>query len=136
MTVLVIDGQGGRLGKSIVEAVKKKMPNISVMAVGTNYAATESMLRAGADCAATGENPLIVACRSADVIIGPLGIAMADALLGEISPAMAAAVAQSQAFRILIPMNMCGTYVAGVQGSSSAIVDDAVARLCKYMEER
>ncbi len=126
MNILVIDGQGGKLGKSLVEGIKSGFPQVFVTAIGTNSAAAESMRRAGADRVATGENPVLVACRSADLIVGPLGIAIADALMGEISPAMANAVAQSAAKRVLIPMNLCDTYVAGVSRSSSAILSDAL----------
>ena len=94
MTILVIDGQGGKLGKTLVENIKKSFPHLEIMAVGTNSAASDAMRRAGADRVATGENPVIVACRSAQIIAGPIGIAIADALMGEISPAMANAVAE------------------------------------------
>ena len=93
MTILVIDGQGGKLGKRLVESIKKSFPQVEVMAVGTNSAASESMMRAGADRVATGENPVIVASRTAQIIVGPMGIALADALMGEISPAMANTIA-------------------------------------------
>lgn len=129
MNILVIDGQGGRLGRTLVEDIKRLFPGHTVTAVGTNSVATGAMLRGGADQAATGENPVIVACRTADVILGPMGIVIADALIGEISPKMAAAVAASPAKRILIPMNLCDTYVAGVTGGSAEIVADAMARL-------
>ena len=136
MTVLVIDGQGGKLGQRLVSGVRKTMPRADILAVGTNTSATESMLRAGASQAATGENAVIVACRQADVIIGPLGIALADAMLGEITPAIANAVASSSAYRILIPMNLCGTYVAGVSQATSAIVQDALDHLNALWESK
>ena len=129
MKILVVDGQGGRLGQKLVETIRTEFPDVDLMAVGTNSMATERMLKAGSKTAATGENALIVACRTADVIIGPIGIAMADSLMGEISPSMAHAVSSCSAERILLPMNMCGTYVAGVSASSSAIVADAMAHL-------
>ena len=129
MTILVIDGQGGKLGKSIVESIRERLPEADIMAVGTNSAASENMRRAGASRVATGENPVVVACRSADIIIGPIGIAIADALMGEISPAMANAVAASAAQRVLIPMNLCDTYVAGISKSSAAILSDAMKRI-------
>ena len=136
MTVLVIDGQGGKLGQRLVSGVRKTMPRADILAVGTNTSATESMLKAGASQAATGENAVIVACRQADVIIGPLGIALADAMLGEITPAIANAVASSSAYRILIPMNLCGTYVAGVSQATSAIVQDALDHLNALWESK
>ena len=132
MTILVIDGQGGKLGKTLVENIKKSFPHLEIMAVGTNSAASDVMRRAGADRVATGENPVIVACRSAQIIVGP--IAIADALMGEISPAMANAVASSNAYRVLIPMNLCSTYVAGVDKKSSAILDDAMAHIRSLLE--
>ena len=134
MTILVIDGQGGKLGRSLVENIKKSFPHVEVMAVGTNSAASDAMRRAGADRVATGENPVIVACRSAQIIVGPIGIAIADALMGEISPVMANAVASSNAYRVLIPMNLCSTYVAGVDKKSPAILDDAMAHIRSLLE--
>lgn len=136
MTVLIVDGQGGKLGQRLVTGVKHAFPRAEILAVGTNTSATESMLRAGASQAATGENAVIVACRQADVIIGPLGIALADAMLGEITPAIANAVASSSAYRVLIPMNLCGTYVAGVSQATSAIVQDALDHLNTLWESK
>ena len=130
MKMVVIDGQGGRLGKQIVEAMRKNFPQAEIKVVGTNSVATATMLKAGADEGATGENPAIVACRHADYIIGPLGIIIADALMGEVTPAMAVAVAQSQAVRVLIPMNMCDNLVAGVTAQSvSELIADAVEKI-------
>ncbi len=114
MKILVIDGQGGGIGRQVVQAVKAAFPEADVTAVGTNSTAASAMLKAGANRAATGENSVKVCCRSADVIIGPVAIVIADSLLGEITPAMAAAVGQSAATRILIPVNCCGNIVAGV----------------------
>ena len=129
MTILVIDGQGGRLGKQIVEAARSQFPDAEILAVGTNATATATMLKAGADDGATGENPVVVACRKADIIIGPLGIVLADSLLGEVTEKMALAVARSKAERILIPMNRCDNLVAGVNAQSiGELVDDAVAK--------
>ena len=92
LNVLVVDGQGGMLGKQMVEAVRKLIPNAEITAVGTNTMATASMLKAGADNGATGENSVVVAVRSADIIVGPIGIVIADSLLGEITPAMIARI--------------------------------------------
>lgn len=129
MKIVVIDGQGGKLGRSLVEQIKANFPDAEILAIGTNSTATASMFKAGATSAATGENPVIVACRSADIIAGPLGIAIADSLMGEISPAMANAVASSSAYRVLIPMNLCSTYVPGVAQSTSAVMADAVEHI-------
>ena len=112
--VLVIDGQGGGLGRQLVSALAAACPEAELTAVGTNSLAANAMLKAGAPRAATGENAVVVNCRRADVIVGPIGIVIADALLGEITPAMAAAVCQSGARRVLVPINHCENYVVGV----------------------
>lgn len=114
MKIVVIDGQGGSIGKAIVEQLVKKVDVESIFCIGTNSVATANMLKAGAKHGASGENPVVVACRDADYIIGPIGIIMADSMLGEISPVMAQAVGASNAHKILIPINKCLT-VAGVQ---------------------
>ncbi|MBQ3112534.1 MAG: DUF3842 family protein [Firmicutes bacterium] len=130
MKVLVIDGQGGKLGKQLVEMVRAARPQAHITAVGTNSAATATMLKAGADQAATGENAVIVASRRAEVILGPLGIVIADALLGEITPAMAQAVGQAEARRILIPVGRCENLVAGVGDKPvAALLEDAIRLL-------
>ncbi len=114
MNILIIDAQGGGIGRQLITVLKQNLPQIEITAVGTNGAATTAMLKAGADHAATGENAVIVGCRRADVIMGPIGIVIADSLFGEITPTMARAVGQSQAKRILIPMNHCDNMIAGV----------------------
>ncbi|MCI6091291.1 DUF3842 family protein [bacterium] len=114
MNILVIDAQGGGIGKQVVAAIKQNMPEMEITAVGTNSAATTAMLKAGADHAATGENAVIVGCRRADVIVGAVGIVIADSLYGEITPAMALAVGQSNARRLLIPVNHCDNFIVGV----------------------
>lgn len=114
MKVLVIDAQGGGIGKQVVAAIKHKQPHIEITAVGTNSTATTAMLKAGADHAATGENAVVVGCRTADVIIGPIGIVIADAMFGEVTPTMAVAVGQSRAKRLLIPVNHCDNIIVGV----------------------
>lgn len=128
--ILIIDGQGGQLGCQLIRTLRGRDAALSITAVGTNAAATAAMLKAGADRAATGENPVIVACRKADVILGPIGIVIADALCGEVTPAMALAVGQADAQRILLPMQKCETIVAGVAAqSTAALVEDAAERL-------
>ena len=135
MNILVIDAQGGGIGKQIVSALKKRYPEQYITAVGTNSLATSSMLKAGADTAATGENPVIVCSRRADVILGPVGIVIADALLGEITAAMAAAVGQSPAKRILVPVNHCDNYIVGVTDLSMAkLIEGVVVEVGKLME--
>ena len=126
MRIVVMDGQGGRLGQSLVERIIAQMPDADLIAVGLNSQATKSMIKGGAQEIATGENAAIVACRHADVIVAPMGMAIADSLMGEVSPAIAAAVSSSSAHRVLIPMNLCNTYVPGVQQSSAVLIQDAV----------
>lgn len=137
MNILIIDGQGGQLGSQLIKTVVAKYPDADITAVGTNAIATAAMLKSGAKRAATGENPVIVACRKADVIIGPIGIVIADSLLGEITVKMANAVSQSNAVRILIPINKCENLVAGVKNLSvSALIEDTVEKLERVMTEK
>lgn len=132
MKILVIDGQGGRMGQAVIEELKKIDFPAEIFALGTNSAATVRMMSAKADAGATGENALLVNCRDADYIIGPMGIIIADALHGEISPAMAVAVAQSKAQKILLPVSRCNTIMIGVKESSlSEMVKDAIKCLTK-----
>ena len=129
MKVLVIDGQGGGLGRQLVAGIKN-IDGIETIAVGTNSLATSAMLKAGASKAATGENAVIVACRKADVIMGAIGIVAADSMLGEITPAMATAISRSEAIKILIPMNKCDIIISGVESKSMAsYVDEAVKQI-------
>ncbi|MBQ8973397.1 MAG: DUF3842 family protein [Clostridia bacterium] len=127
MRVLIIDGQGGGIGKALTERVRARLPEAEVWAVGANAIATSAMLKAGAQQAATGENAVRVACRDADVIAGPIGIVLADAMMGEITPAMAAAVASAPVRKVLVPVQKCSAYVAGTrQTPLIALVEDAV----------
>ena len=135
MRVVVIDGQSGRMGQLFVErAAAAKLP-CQIDCVGTNAIATAAMLKAGAANGATGENPVLVACRTADIIVGPIGILAADSLLGEITPTMAVAIGQSNARKLLLPVNQCGNLVAGTQNLSlSKLMEEAVEllrSLCK-----
>ena len=137
MEILVIDGQGGRIGQQLIKAILTRYPQVEVTAIGTNSLATSAMLKGGAQQAATGENAVAVACRRADVILGPLGIVVADALLGEISPAMAVAVGQARAKKIPIPLNRCDSIVAGVEERSvSALLESALGELEKALDGR
>lgn len=135
MNILVIDAQGGGIGKQLVNAIKTNIPTAVITAVGTNTAATSAMLKAGADTAATGENAVVVGCRKADIIAGPIGIVIADSLLGEITPAMAIAVGQSEAKRILIPINHCDNIIVGVPDLSvSKLVQNAVDEITALVQ--
>ena len=115
MRIVVIDGQGGGIGRSLIELLVKNFPDAEIGAVGTNSIATEAMLKAKPSYGATGESAVIFNAKEADFIIGPAGIIMANAMHGEISPAIALAVSSSDAKVILIPMNHCRAYIAGVE---------------------
>lgn len=135
MEILVIDGQGGGMGARLVEGIKRISAEATVAAVGTNVIATQAMLRAGADHGATGENAVCFGCRRADIIVGPVGIAIADSLWGEISPVMAAAVGQSPAAKILIPVNQCSNIIAGASDIPQAkLVEYALEEIRKRLE--
>ncbi len=129
--ITVIDGQGGRIGKTIIAVLKSRLPKQEIYAIGTNSIATSAMLKAGADHGATGENPCIVNARDSDIIIGPVGIVFADALLGEITPAIAAAVGASRAYKILIPTNRCNHYIAGCESGN---LSDYIELACQKVE--
>lgn len=128
--VVLIDGQGGRLGQLLAEAITAEGLACDLLAIGTNSIATSAMLKGGAKQGATGENPVLVACRDADIIIGPIGIVSADSLLGEITPAMATAIGQSKALKLLLPVSHCNNQVVGVkQLTMSEMVKATVERL-------
>ena len=137
MHILVIDGQGGRMGAALTEQIKKTLPEAELIAIGTNSAATAAMLRAGADAAATGENPVIVNSLWADVIVGPLGIISANSLLGEITPKMAAAVSESRAKKLLLPVSRCAVTVVGVEEKTlTEYVREAVNEIAALQERK
>ena len=133
--ILVIDAQGGGIGKQLVAALKQSLPDAQIIAAGTNSAASSAMLKAGADGAATGENADVVGCRTADIIVGPIGIVIADSMLGEVTPGMALAVAQSRAKRILIPFNHCDHVIVGVSDFHvGRLVQSALEEIEKCVE--
>ena len=137
MKVTIIDGQGGKMGKLLIEQIINAEINCEITAVGTNSIATSVMLKAGAGSGATGDNAVIVACRNADIIVGPVGIVVADSLLGEISPAMAVAVGQSKAKKLLIPVNLCNNTIVGTASLSlSRLISEAVEHLGKLVSNR
>lgn len=137
MNLLIIDGQGGQLGAQLIKAITARYPSHTVTAVGTNATATAAMLKAGAHQGATGENPVIVACRTADIILGPVGIVIADSLLGEITPMMAAAVGKANATRLLLPMNKCNNIIVGVpELTLSELVSNAVEKLSSLLDKK
>lgn len=134
MKILIVDAQGGGMGRQLVASIRKEFPRAEITAAGTNSIATSNMLKAGADHAATGENAVVVGSRKADIIIGPVGIAIADSMYGEITPAMAAAVGQSDAKKLLIPMNQCNNVIVGVQNTSMSYMVEAVIEQLRFLK--
>ena len=137
MMILVVAGQGGGLGRLLVRELKGAFPQAEIAAVGTNSTAANAMMKAGADFAATGENAVVVNCRHADIIVGAVGIVIADSMWGEITPRMAQAVGQSDARRVLIPINLCSNLVVGVsEMSMSKLVQAAVDTVRRLTEKK
>ena len=125
--IVVIDGQGGKIGRELCDRILERMDFVDLIAISTNSAATANMLKGKAIQGATGENPVVVACRDADVVAGPIGIVIADSLLGEITPLMAKAVGQSRAEKVLIPVNRCSNHVVGIKSLSvNEMIDEAI----------
>jgi hypothetical protein len=132
MKVLVIDGQGGKMGRALVEQIIKQEIPCDLIAIGTNSMATETMRKGGAPAAATGENPVIVNAAKADIIAGPMGIIAANSLLGEVTPSMALAISESSALKVLIPVNRCGIFAAGTEDKSpSQYIESAVRKIAE-----
>jgi len=132
--IVVIDGQGGKIGALLVSRLKAQAGQAEVYAIGTNSLATSAMLKAGADFGATGENPVVVNCRDADVIVGPVGIVVADSLVGEITPAMAAAAGSSCAHKVLLPVNRCNNHIVGARELSVAdMIDAAIVHILSIL---
>ena len=132
MKIVIIDGQGGKMGKSVIEQLKKRFPSLETYAIGTNSIATSAMIKAGASHAATGENPAIVNSQDADIIIGPIGIVIADSLYGEVTEKMAAAIGRSHACQILMPVNRCNHHVVGCEDLS---MNEIISLVVKKVRE-
>jgi len=134
--LLVIDGQGGGVGKSLVTALKQLLPEQPIIALGTNAQATAAMLRAGADMGATGESAIRYQCQTADVIVGVTGILHANAMLGEISPGIAEAVSLSEAQKVLVPLERCGLLIAGVgRQPLDGLIREAARMVCALKDQ-
>ena len=134
MEILIIDAQGGGIGKQLIIEINKNFKDAHITAVGTNSVATTNMLKAGAKNAATGENAVVVGCRKADIIIGPVGIVIADSMYGEITPKMAVAVGQSLAKKLLIPMNHCNNIIVGVENKRmNEFISETINDLKSYL---
>lgn len=134
MRIAVVDGQGGGIGRSIVEKLKAALSNVEIVALGTNSAATGQMLRAGADDGATGENAIVHNMKSVDVVVGVIAIINANSMMGELSPKMAQAIGESRAFKVLLPINRCNIHVVSVEEVSLSVhLDNAVKTIREYV---
>ncbi|MBO4214399.1 MAG: DUF3842 family protein [Lachnospiraceae bacterium] len=134
--VLVIDAQGGGIGSKVIAEIKKRELQVEIIGVGTNSIAMEAMLKSGADHAATGENSAVYCSTDADYIIGPIGIAVANSMYGEITERMAVAVGSSHAKKFFIPVNSCNNYVVGVTGTNlKKLIEEAVDKLTESLNE-
>jgi hypothetical protein len=135
MKIVVMDAQGGGIGRQLIMALREKEVKAQIIAVGTNSAALNAMLKAGADAGAVGENAAVVCCQDADIVTGPMGIVLADAMLGEITPRMAQAAASSSAVKVLIPFRSCGVTVVGVEDKPMKdLIAEAVAEICRVLK--
>ena len=133
LNIVVIDGQGGGIGKCLVEQIRTSIPKAEIIAIGTNSIATSAMLKAGATMAATGENSVVVTCKKADIITGPVGIVLTDSMLGEITEKMTHAITTSSARRILIPVSKCNTRIAGLpEKPLSKYIESAVEQIKEF----
>lgn len=134
MRIAVVDGQGGGIGRALVEKIKAALPKVEVIALGTNSAATGQMVRAGADDGATGENAIVHNMKHVDVVVGVIAIINANSMLGELSPKMACAIGESRAFKVLLPINRCNIHVVSVEEASlGSHIDNAVVAIKGYI---
>ena len=136
MKIIVIDAQGGGLGKVIVEKLKDIVNDAEIIALGTNVVATGAMKKAGALQAATGENAIVYNVQKADIILGGIGIIAANSMLGEITPKMAEAVSSSNALKILIPIGKCHILIPGSQSFTiNELIDQAIECIAEHTEK-
>lgn len=134
LRLLIIDGQGGKIGKLLAEKLLEFYPKELITVVGTQSMATVNMLKAGKVIAATGENAIKFNAKKADIIVGAIGIVIPNALHGEISPDMAVAVGSSDAIKYLIPLSNCGNNIVGVKNKSiSTLINEACMEIREYV---
>ncbi|EOD00286.1 DUF3842 family protein [Caldisalinibacter kiritimatiensis] len=138
MKIAVIDGKGGGIGRQIVERLKSlNNDDVEIIVLGTNSQATTNMLKAGADDGATGENAIVWMSKKVDIIIGPIAIMVANAMMGEVSPKMAEAIASSEALKLLLPINKCNINVVGVEAKKlSSLFDEICEKVKQILNEK
>jgi len=137
MIIAVIDGMGGGLGVQLVTQLTSQLgQKADVIALGTNALATNNMVRAGAMRGATGENAVIVSIRKADIVVGPIGIIIPNALMGEITPKIAEAIASADAHKVLVPVNQNHFDIVGLESRPLVVsIKEAVARVAKLTQD-
>jgi hypothetical protein len=114
--ICVVDGQGGGIGATVIKRLKEiYQEDHEVIALGTNAIATTQMLKARANRGATGENAIIQTVRTADIIIGPIAIILANSMMGELTPRMAEAIASADALKLLLPLTQERIEIAGLK---------------------
>jgi hypothetical protein len=134
MKLMVMDGQGGGIGAAVIKGLRQSMGvDPEILALGTNSIATSKMMKAGANRGGTGENAILCTSRMADVIIGPLGILMTNAMMGEVTAEMASAVSSSGAIKILIPLMQEKVRLVGVSGEPLPHLVNQVIEMVKEM---
>jgi hypothetical protein len=136
--IAIVDGQGGGIGKNLVGKLKKRIPKdsgITICALGTNAAATNNMLKAGADIGATGQNAIVRTVSQSDIIAGPIAIIAANSMMGELTPEMAIAISSSPAKKVLIPLNRCNiTIAAELNATTDSYIDYCVELIMQYLD--
>ncbi|MBQ9988843.1 MAG: DUF3842 family protein [Clostridia bacterium] len=135
MDIGVVDGQGGGVGRAIITALRERLPEANIIALGTNAVATAAMLRAGANEGATGENAIVVTAPRCNLLLGPIGLVLANAMLGEVTPRIAEAIGSSTTMKILIPIQKANVRVAGLENASlPALISQAVEMAAAFAE--
>lgn len=136
MQIMIVDGQGGGIGKAVIENLRRKIgEDLPIIALGTNSLATSAMLKAGANEGATGENAIVVCSQKADVIVGSIAIIAANSMLGELTPRMAQAIAESPAEKLLIPLSRSNISVMGtVSKPLPHYVEDVIRAIRELIE--
>lgn len=135
MKIAVVDGQGGGIGKTIIEKLKDSMNQAhELIALGTNSTATTGMIKAGAKSGATGENAIKVMSKKVDMIIGPLAIMVPNAMMGEITAEIALSISSSDAKKVLLPLNKCNMIIAGVEDKTlNKLIEELVQEVLRYI---